>query len=69
MMQLDITNAECIREIHSIGVTHVQNICSGKMVDVPWGSMDWLLAAGVGLLVAFAVILVVAVIVSIVTDL
>lgn len=37
---LDFNNTLCLREIHNIGSTTVVNICSDKVINVPWGSVD-----------------------------
>ena len=41
--QVDLNQVGCLREIHRWGETAYQNICSGIITVVPWGSMDYLL--------------------------
>lgn len=40
----NLNQAECIKSWTDFGMDHYQNICSGKVWDVPWGSADWALA-------------------------
>jgi hypothetical protein len=45
---LNLNVAKCLREVTDFGVNHIHNICSGVVIDVPWGSVDWTLAIGGG---------------------
>lgn len=45
------TLESCLKTVNNIGNTIQMNICTGQSVSVPWGSSDWLLAIGVGVLV------------------
>lgn len=56
---VNVNAAECIRSATHIGFERIHNICSGAVVDVPWGAGDWVGAAAVSglLLVAFSAII------------
>lgn len=41
----NLNQADCIKSWSDFGMEHYQNICSGKMWDVPWGSFDWSIVA------------------------
>jgi hypothetical protein len=43
---LNVNLAKCLKESTDFGVNHIHNICTGSVVDVPWGSVDWLLCIG-----------------------
>ena len=45
MSTIDLNATQCVREINNIGSYTVQNICSGEMVTVPWGAIDWAMHA------------------------
>ncbi len=47
--ELNMNLAKCLQSTNDWGVTHYHNICSGKVIDVPWGAADW---AGVSVLSA-----------------
>jgi hypothetical protein len=32
---------ECIKDVANIGETIYQNICTGQITAVPWGTRDW----------------------------
>jgi hypothetical protein len=52
-LNLDIdtkTLEQCLKEISHIGGTTYQNICTGENVFVPWGTLDWIVVLGLGLL-------------------
>ena len=36
----------CLKRISNFGATTYVNICADTQVVVPWGSVDWALAAG-----------------------
>lgn len=44
---INLNMAKCLQSATDWGVTHVHNICTGKISDVPWGSVDWVFACGV----------------------
>lgn len=59
-INLNHNAAQCLQQTRSLGSTTIQNICSGKTYEVPWGSADWLLcffliAAGLVIVTLFAV--------------
>ena len=39
---LNLNANACIKEVGNFGYTHYVNICNGTVVNVPWGTMDWL---------------------------
>lgn len=41
---VNLNAADCLRSVSDIWSTHVHNICTGTIADVPWGSADWVLA-------------------------
>jgi len=45
---INLNAANCLRSATDIGVTHVHNICNNTIVDVPWGTADWLGALAIG---------------------
>lgn len=54
---LNLNSADCLQTVNDIGVSHIHNICTGAVIDVPWGSLDWAGSAFalfiVGVIVAF----------------
>ena len=36
----------CLKSIHGFGVTTYQNICTGAITSVPWGTLDWIITLG-----------------------
>jgi hypothetical protein len=46
---INLNAADCLRSVSDIGSTHVHNICTGAITDVPWGSADWVLVCAVTL--------------------
>ncbi len=49
--EVSLQHADCLRSTSEFGNTIVRNICNGSVVDVPWGTLDWVLCFG---LMAFA---------------
>lgn len=47
-MDINQNIAACIEHTNNIGATVVHNICNGTTQVVPWGSLDWAAAIGVG---------------------
>lgn len=41
---VNLNASDCLRSVSDIGSTHVHNICTGTITDVPWGSADWMFA-------------------------
>lgn len=39
-----LNSADCIKSMMHFGFSRIHNICSGTIVDVPWGMMDWVMA-------------------------
>ena len=50
---LNLNTADCLRSASDFGVTHVHNICTGAVTDVPWGSLDWVAAFAVATIIIF----------------
>ena len=43
---INATIAHCMKSVHDFSVTHVHNICTGAITDVPWGMVDWFAIIG-----------------------
>lgn len=52
VIDANLNNTECVQKISNFGETTVMNICSGSVSHVPWGSMDWSVFIGIGVLMA-----------------
>lgn len=52
---INLNSTECLVRMANFGATTVTNICTGAVHTVPWGTVDWAMAAG---LFAFAVAIV-----------
>lgn len=37
--------AECLKTMSHFGFSRVHNICTGAVIDVPWGIGDWIMGA------------------------
>ena len=55
MTDINLNAAQCITTQANIGSTVYHNICTGATQNVPWGSADWLVAAGLAAVVIFIV--------------
>lgn len=60
---LNLNSAECIRTAAHWGLTRTHNICSGAVSDVPWGALDYAGAILIGGFAAFAVAIMLAMVV------
>lgn len=56
--------AECLKSVENFGYTHIVNVCNGRIVDVPWGHVDWVMAVLLAVLLLALVTVVIWVIVS-----
>jgi hypothetical protein len=54
-MDINANIAKCIEHTNDFGSTVIHNICNGTTQVVPWGSLDWTLAAVLG---TFAVVVI-----------
>ncbi len=43
-LNLNQNATDCVRSVYHFGSTTVMNICNSKIVEVPWGGMDWVFA-------------------------
>lgn len=48
---VNLNAAQCIKEVDHLGYTSVHNICTGAVVDLPWGVDGWMAAVAISLLV------------------
>ena len=64
-----LNQTACIHAITNWGATTYQNICSGTLTVVPWGTMDYLFGIGVIGLAAFIAVVLTAAIYIIISDL
>jgi hypothetical protein len=64
----NVNLSKCIQDVTDFGVTHVHNICSGTVTDLPWGSADWCLALVISALGIAFIAMNVALAVTIIKD-
>lgn len=55
----NVNNAHCMVTKNHVGYDTIMNICSGKIVEVPWTALDWV---GAGFVTFFVVVLCLAVV-------
>lgn len=41
IQQIDLNNANCLREVQNLGEFVVTNVCNGTVTRVPWGFVNW----------------------------
>jgi hypothetical protein len=68
MSDINLNSTECLVHTTNFGEFIVTNICSGKITNVPWGTLDWLGAFGVGVLALLMIGIFVALLCMFFTD-